>query len=104
MPVNVVVPAPLCNKDIELKAPVDAGVPAKPALTVTEPELLKTKLGLVSTPDPVTEPPLTTTELTALLAVISKVPPEFTMICPVGVTVLFAPISSTPLLTVVVPV
>lgn len=63
-PVNVVVPTPLCNNEIELKAPVNAGVPANPALTVTESELLKTKFGLVRVPAPVMEPPLTTTEPT----------------------------------------
>ena len=56
------------------------------------------------------EPPLITTELTALLAVISKVPPFITKLpaktAPLMelLIVLVAPISSTPLFTVVVPV
>ena len=93
------------------KAPLLAGVPAKGALTTTGSLLLNTKLGLVKVPEPMMDPPFTTTELTALLAVIKRVPPVLTITLPATVLpliallmVLVAPISSTPLLTVVEPV
>jgi hypothetical protein len=109
-PDNVVVPVPLCNNDTPLIPPELAGVPASGALTDTATVLLKTNEGLLNTPEPVMDPPLMTTELTALPAVINKVPPLITMlpaVVPPFTTLLIAfvtPISRTPLLTIVVPV
>ena len=107
---KVVVPTPVWDKDTPLKAPELFGVPPIGAFKDTGVVLLRTKLGLLSVPLPVMEPALITTELTALLAVISKVPPFITTLPATTaplielLIVLAAPISSIPLFTVVVPV